>query len=92
MNSYLPKKMNQNNLLFKLKEIHMQIFPKNQYTQKLSDEEPVELPEEKPVHLSPEDIMKMEKFLADHPEVEEKFKRYNLKTIVKEEVLKTLKK
>ena len=91
MISYLLKKMNQNNLLFKLKEIHMQIFPKNQYTQN-SDEEPVESPEEKPVRLSPEEIMKMENFLADHPEVEEKFKRYNLKTIVKEEVLKTLKK
>jgi hypothetical protein len=73
----------------------MKTFPQHQYTKNLSGEEPVELPEqkpEKPVHLSPEEIMKMEKFLADHPEVKEKFKRYNLKRIVKEEVLKTLKK
>ena len=70
----------------------MKTFPQHQYTQNLSGEEPVELPEEKPVHLSPEDIEKMKQFLADHPEVEEKFKRYNLKRIVKEEVLKTLKK
>ena len=70
----------------------MKTFPQHQYTQNLSGEEPVELPEENPVHLSPEDIKRMEQFLADHPEVEEKFKRYNLKTIVKEEVLKTLKK
>jgi hypothetical protein len=70
----------------------MKTFPQHQYTQNLSGEEPVELPEEKPEHLSPEDIKKMEQFLADHPEVEEKFKRYNLKRIVKEEVLKTLKK
>lgn len=70
----------------------MQKFPKNQYTKNLSDEEPVELPKEKPVHLSPEEIMEMERFLADHPEVGEQFRRYNLKTIVREEVLKTLKK
>lgn len=70
----------------------MKTFPKHQYTRNLSGEEPVGLPEEKPVHLSPEEIMKMEEFLEDHPEVQEKFKIYNLKTIVKEEVLKTLKK
>lgn len=70
----------------------MKTFPQHQYTQNLSGEEPVQLPEEKPVHLSPEDIKNMERFLADHPEVEEEFKRYNLKRIVKEEVLKTLKK
>ena len=70
----------------------MKTFPKHQYTQNLSGEEPVKLPEEKPVHLSPEDIENMKQFLADHPKVEEKFKRYNLKRILKEEVLKTLKK
>ena len=73
----------------------MKTFQKHQYTQNLSGEEPVELPEqkpEKPVHLSPKDIENMEQFLADHPEVEEKFKRYKLLSIVKEEVLKTLKK
>jgi hypothetical protein len=73
----------------------MKTFPQHQYTKNLSGEEPVELPEqkpEKPVHLSPEDIKRMEQFLAYHPEVGEEFERYNLKTIVKEEVLKTLKK
>lgn len=68
----------------------MQVFPKHQYTQNLSGEES---PEEKPVHLSPEDIKNMERFLADHPEIEEEFQKYNkLLSIVKEEVLKTLKK
>ena len=93
MTSYIPKKTNQNNLLFKSKESRMQVFPKHQYTKNLSGEEPVESPEEKPVHLSPEAIKNMERFLADHPEIEEKFQKYNkLLSIVKEEVLKTLKK
>lgn len=95
MISYLPKKMNQNNLLFKSKESRMKTFPQYQYTKNLSGEEPVQLPEEKPVHLSPEEMkqfLEMRQFLANHPEVQAEFERYNLRKIVKEEVLKTLKK
>lgn len=74
----------------------MKTFPQYQYTKNLSGEEPMELPEqkpEKPVHLSPEDIENMKRFLADHPEIQRKFEEYKeLLSIVKEEVLKTLKK
>lgn len=71
----------------------MKTFPKHQYTQNLSGKEPVELPEENPVHLSPKDIENMERFLADHREIQRKFEQYKkLLSIVNEEVLKTLKK
>lgn len=71
----------------------MKTFPQYQYTKNLSGEEPVELPEENPVHLSPEDIENMKRFLADHREIQQKFEEYKeLLSIVKEEVLKTLKK
>jgi len=72
----------------------MQTFPKHSYTAS----EPVELsgeePKEETVHLSPEDIKKLEMFLAAHPELEDRFKKFKenlkLESIIKEEILRAL--